>query len=221
MRVVYCRHGCSAWTVFQANKSIAFSEKLAKSAGEEFQHCLLRLHFFLPLNKTYGLFYPFEKRFIIHRSIAIKWDRQNCGRHLLEASCYTVQMQMLDIICSYLHGEHLEDADVILKPAAFVKVFRDMITDIVDTGLLQVATEIFEKKSLPTFNEKHRILELFNGRTENRSIHSMPIESLMRLHKDVRKKVKEKNGRLVYCDVCIGFISFQNAYFSTIRDGCI
>lgn len=121
------------------------------------------------------------------------FDRQNCGRFLIEASCYSMQMQMLDIIYSYLNGEHLKGNDVTMKPYVFLKVFSGVVNSLSNDDLMKAAVKIFEKKNaLSTFNDKHRMLDLLNRFTENRSIYSMPIKSLK--SKSIAKMEQEVNS---------------------------
>lgn len=91
-----------------------------------------------------------------------------------------MQMHVLNIICSYVHGENLNDDNLAAKPFEFIRIFDGVIDGVTKDDLLQAATEMFAQKNPLTFNAKHRILNLLNGRTEekNRAIYSMPIKSL-------------------------------------------
>lgn len=129
----------------------------------------------------------------MNKMVSNFFDRQNCGRFLIEASCYSMQMQMLDIIYSYLNGEHLKGNDVTMKPYVFLKVFSGVVNNLRNDDLVKAAVKIFEKKNaLSTFNDKHRLLDLLNGFTENRSIYSMPIKSLK--SKSIAKMKQEVNS---------------------------
>lgn len=89
-----------------------------------------------------------------------------------------MQMQMLDIICSYLHGEHLEGRHLVAKPYAFLKIFDGVIDDLTNDDLVNAAVRIFKKTTLPTFDEKHQLLDLLNRLSVNQTVYSMPIKAL-------------------------------------------
>lgn len=150
-------------------------------------------------------------------------DRQNFGRFFIEASCYSMQMQMLDIVCSYLNGEHLKGNDSAMKPLLFLKTFSDVVKNLGNDDLVNAAVRIFEtKNALSTLNEKHHMLNLLNSFSKNRSIFAMPIKSLK--SKSSGKTTHEVNQCLTNKKnhssklICL----FGNPYFySTIQDGCI
>lgn len=159
----------------------------------------------------------------------IKWekvcsfffDRANCGRFLVEASCHSMQMQMMDIICSYLDGKTLKSDDLAKKLSLFLKVFKGTIKDIKNTELIKTAVNIFgATNKVSTFNEKHRMLNLLNGFTENRSIYSMPIESLK--SKSDGTTTQEVTAKFVKnCISSLNSHSINLWFFSTNQDGCI
>lgn len=101
--------------------------------------------------------------------IKSKFSRQNCGRFLIEAKCYSMQMRMLNIIFSYLCGrEHMTK-----NPLAFTAMFERVIT--VTNGLSTAVTDIFNKNAELTLIEKHRLLDLLNHCAPKRSIYSIAI----------------------------------------------
>lgn len=96
-----------------------------------------------------------------------------------------MQMEMLNIICSYLYGDQLDDDELLKIPSAFLDVFP--IDEVTKNALLKEATKLFGKKAPPTFNDKQHILGLLNAKDP--SIYSIPIESL-EVRVENRRQVK-------------------------------
>lgn len=90
----------------------------------------------------------------------------------MESNRYSMQMQMMDIICSYLHGGLAQASH------EFLKVFDGDVNDLTMDGLKHLAMKTFQKPASPSIEEKHEILDFLNRCKAPRSIHSMPLESL-------------------------------------------
>lgn len=125
-----------------------------------------------------------------------KFHRQNCGRFLIGANSYSMQMRMLNIISLYLRRE--QDFDMIIGPFAFIGIFDNVIN--ITKNVTKAMSEIFNQTTVLTFIEKHRILDLLNDCSKKRSIYSIPIKSLntMEISGAHTREVYKRNGHLVF-----------------------
>lgn len=159
-----------------------------------------------------------------YRHLFIKFYRQNCGRFLIDAKCYSMQMRMLNIICIYLRRE--QDFTMSINPFAFIAKFDGVVN--VTEDVMKTLIGIFNKTTTLTLIEKHRILDLLNNCSKKRSIFSMPIKSL---------NLMDISGTHVHLEVCRRSFLFFSLLISNsnlkrkqktirnnyriIQDGCI
>lgn len=102
--------------------------------------------------------------------------RRNCGQFLVEATDFTMQMNMLDVICSYFHGEHLNETDLLVKSFKVILLLRGSVkfSDDVKNELV----DILKTNAVIQFKDKQQILNLINGCVKPQAIISMSIDSL-------------------------------------------
>lgn len=102
--------------------------------------------------------------------------RRNCGRLLIRMTRFSMQIKMLDIICSYLYGEHLQRPDPLVRAHIFISLFHGNTVFSVDVK--KEITKILDTKAEISFKDKHHLLSLINSSNTNRSVFSMPITIL-------------------------------------------
>lgn len=144
----------------------------------------------------------------MHRNFNEKWylndilefSRRNFGQFLFEATDFTMQMNMLNVICSYYHGEHLKEFDLLVKSYKAILLLRGSGTfsDDVKNELV----DILRTNAAIQFKDKQQILNLINGCVWPQAIISMPIDSL------TPKALNNKMRKVNWHDVQIRIGSF-------------
>lgn len=131
-----------------------------------------------PKFEVHFIFHFFHLR-SVHSFFAIFFrNRENYGRFLMDGICYSAQMKMLDIICSYLRDQNQNDDGLESETCGFREVFSGCINGRMNSDLVNSAMNIFESTTSPSYRQRHQILDYLNRSTENRSIHSIPFELL-------------------------------------------
>lgn len=87
-----------------------------------------------------------------------------------------MQIKMLDVICSYLHGEHLEGIDLLAKSFVFISLLEKCVTltKEVENGVVNM----LKTKDVLRFEDKQQLLALINQCSKDSAIMSIPIQSL-------------------------------------------
>lgn len=108
---------------------------------------------------------------------------------------FSMQIKMLDIICSYLHGEHLKGAESLVKAHIFINLFDGNAKFSADVK--REITNILDTKAEISFKNKHHLLSLINSSNTNRSVFSTPIINLK--PKSLNNKTQPVNRKLSIC----------------------
>lgn len=105
-----------------------------------------------------------------------------------------MQMQMLDVICSYLYDEQTNVNDWKVKSYEFLKSFKGVVDDFKDDGLVNAVASVFAAKNASlAVTGKHRLLSALNGFAENPAIYSIPIKALKsKICGETEQKVRNK-----------------------------
>lgn len=139
--------------------------------------------------------------------------RQSCGKFLIGAKNYSIQMRMLNIIVTYLHRKH--ERHPAKKAHTFFVIFGNTIN--VTSDVIKKVTDAFIMTTALRFEEKHRLLDLLNTHSSiKRSVYSIPIKSMKLAGIPVRK---------VWVIFCLFryFVSnaqWNGSVYRMIQDGC-